>query len=47
MVGVTTTINSVTELFKFLERKRCPRIGTSPIPGILLRLSVVRWSRNT
>ena len=45
MVGVTTTISSITEWFRLLERNSCPRIGTSAIPGILLSVSVVRRSR--
>src|SRR5208337_5232938 len=36
IVGVTMTISSVTEWFRFLERNSCPRMGISPIPGILL-----------
>ena len=43
--GVTITINSMVERFRFFERNSCPSTGMSAIPGILLRLSVVRLSR--
>jgi len=43
-LGVTITISSVTEWFRFLERKSCPKMGISPMPGILLSESVMRLS---
>ena len=42
--GVTTTSNSVLDLFNWRERNNCPRIGTSPSPGILFTTSVTRLS---
>src|SRR5262245_31327323 len=42
IVGVTNTSNSVSALLMLCERKSCPRIGMSPIPGILLICAVVR-----
>ena len=43
--GVTITTSSMVERFRFLERNSCPSTGMSAMPGILLKLSVVRWSR--
>ena len=45
MVGVTTTTNSVVEWFTFFDLNSAPRIGILAAPGVLLRMSVVRWSR--
>ena len=43
-VAVTMMTSSTTEWLKFFERKRSPRMGMLEIPGILLMISVVRWS---
>ena len=45
ILGVTITMSSIVDRFKFFERNSCPRMGMSAIPGTLLRLSVVRLSR--
>jgi hypothetical protein len=43
-VGVTTTINSVVEWLTLFDLNRAPRIGILAAPGVLLKMSVVRWS---
>jgi hypothetical protein len=43
-VGVTTTTSSVVAWLTFFDLKRAPRIGMLAAPGVLLMMSVVRWS---
>ena len=43
--GVTITKSSVSDLSTPLDLNNNPRMGISPMPGILLNCAVVRWTK--